>query len=211
VTELVLAIAAAAIGLPVFVVCAGLALRRKARYFAIPPALGLISGAVAVLTTKGALAPAAFIIAFSIVAVPLAALCGFVALIGAVDARWPNGVRNGLAATFAIVAFLLVLGELDRPGTEPTGQFVGTVRNSSGAMRPDGMVEERMDVALDNGRAVTATAIRQVTAVPGPFPSPRFPERWEPERVRVNEYRSVITGRSSYTVIGSEWRAAGTD
>ena len=210
-TELFLAMAAAAIGLPVFVACAGLALRRKTRYFAIPLVVGLISGAIAMLMTRGALAPAVFIVAFSIVAVPLAAVCGFVALIGPLDARWPNGVRNGLAATFAIVAVFLMLGELDRPGSEPTGQFFGTVRNSSSTMRSDGMIEERMDVALDNGRTVTAKAIRRVTAVPGPFPVPRFPERWEPERVRVNEYRSVITGRSSYTVIGSERRAVGTD
>ncbi|MGE5096634.1 MAG: hypothetical protein ACM3SO_15975 [Betaproteobacteria bacterium] len=210
-TELFLAITAAAIGLPVLVICAGLALRRKTRYFAIPPVLGLVSGAIAALTTNGALAPVVFIIAFSIVAVPLAAVCGFVGLMGPVDARWPNGFRNGLLATFAIVAVVLVFGEFDRPGSEPTAQFVGTVRNSSGSMRPDGMVEERMDVALDNGRTVNAKAIRPVTAVPGPFPAPRFPERWEPERVRVNEYRSLITRRPSYMVVGSERRVAGTD
>src|SRR3954465_15502665 len=161
--------AAAAIGLPVFAICAGVALRRKTRYFAIPPVLGLISGAIAALTTKVGLAPA-FIMAFSIVTVPLAAVCGVAALIGVVDPRWPNGVRNGLAAMFAIVAVVLVLGELDRPGSEPTGQFIGTVRNSSGTVRADGRVEDHMDVTLDNGRTVSATAIRPVTVVPGPFP-----------------------------------------
>jgi hypothetical protein len=208
VTELFLAIAAAAIGLPVFVVCAGLALRRKTRYFAIPPVLGVICGAVAALTKVG-LALLDFVIAFSIVAVPIAAVCGFVALIEGVDTRWPNAVRNSLAAMFAIVAVLLVLGELDRPGSEPAGQFVGTVRNSSVAMRSDGMVEERMDVALDDGRRVAATAIREAAAAPETFP-PRIPEPWEPERVRLNEFRSIITGKSSYSVAGVEGRVTGT-
>jgi hypothetical protein len=208
VTELLLAVAAAAIGLPVFVVCAGLALRRKTRYFAIPPVLGLICGAVAALATKVEPALPVFVIAFSIVAVPIAAVCGFVAFIGRVDTRWPNAVRNSLAAMFAIVAVLLALGELDRPGSEPAGQFVGTVRNSSVAMRSDGMVEERMDVALDDGRRVAATAVRQAAAAPEMFP-PRIPERWGPERVRLNEFRSIITGRSSYSVAGVEGRVPG--
>jgi hypothetical protein len=187
-------------------VCAGLALRRKTRYFAIPPVLGLICGTVAALTNVGLALPV-FVITLSIVAVPIAAVCGFVALIGGVDTRWPNAVRNSLAAMFAIVAVLLMLGELDRPGSEPTGQFVGTVRSSSVAMRSDGMVEERMDVALDDGRRVAATAIRQAPAAPETLP-PRIPERWE--RVRLNEFRSIITGRSSYSVVGVEGRVPGT-
>lgn len=74
---------------------------------------------------------------------------------------------------------------------------------SSVAVRADGPVEERLGVALDNGRTDTAIAVRDATAAPGFHPSSPFPGRLEPERVRVNEYRSLITVRSSYRVAGS--------
>jgi hypothetical protein len=196
--------AAATIGLPVLVVCAGLALRRSTRYFALPPLLGVIAGALAALSASGGMATLAFLATVSIVTVPLALACGLVALIAFLNALGPNAVRNAFAGAFALAASVLVFVELDRPGSEPIRQWVGTVGNISGVAR-DGMVEDRIEVALDDGRRVTATAIRPVTVVSGPFPMPSFPQRLplEPERVRVNEHRSVITGRVSYRIAGS--------
>jgi hypothetical protein len=187
VTEVFLAMVAAAVGLPVLVACVGFAFRRSTRFFVLPPLLGVVAGAIVALSTgEGGSGRIAFIIVFSIVTVPLAIVAGVVALVGAVDARWPKAVPRGAAAALAIVVLLLAIGELDRPGSEPTRQWTGTVRNQSVAMLGNGMVEDRMEVALDDGRTVKATAIRQATLVPF-------------ERVRVHEYRSVITGRSSYT------------
>ena len=198
------AIAALAVGLPVLFACVVLASRRKSRYFAFPLVLGLISGGIVSLMPQPLGAPVAFMVGFTIVGVPAAAVCAFVGLIGKADKRWPNGVRDGFAAVFMIASVWLGFNELDRPGGEPTGQFVGTVRNSSGHVGRDGVIENRMDIALDDGRRVNATARHPVVAMPEPFPPPRVPERLEPERVRVNEYRSFISGRTSYTVVGSE-------
>lgn len=85
-TEFFLALVGTTVGLPVLLLCAGLALRRQTRHFAIPPLLGLIGGAIASLL-PGPFSPLAFVIAFAWVCVPLAFAMGFVAAVGAIDQR----------------------------------------------------------------------------------------------------------------------------
>ena len=187
-TEFFLALLGTVVGLPVLLVCAGLALRRQTRHFAIPPLLGLFGGAIASMLS-GPFSPLAFVIAFALVSVPLAFAMGFVSAVGAIDTRWPNAVRGGFASVIALAVIVLSVSELDRPAAQPTAQFSGTVGNASVRARPDGMVEQRMEVTLEDGRKVMASAFRPMQVAPGAF-----------ERVRVSEYHSVITGRPSYRV-----------
>ena len=211
-TEIFL-IAASAIflGLPSLVIGGLLALRRRTRYFAIPLVAGLIAGAVAGATSPY-LPLGVFIAVFGIVAAPLTIICGIVAFIAAADPRWPKVVRNVFAIVLGVAALALVIDHLDRPGAEPTGRFTGQVQNLSSVVRDDGTLEARADVVLDDGRKVHAVSRRPFLPVSAPVFPPVFPERFELPRVRVDEYRSVISGRRSYTFVEQESAApAGKD
>ena len=194
------------LALPSLLVAGALALRRKTRYFALPLVAGsLVGGAAALLPPWP---PAmSFIVGFGLVAAPLTVLCAVVAAMGWAEARAPNSrwPRNAFAIAFGAVALAIVADWIDRPAIEPSARLAGTIRSSSTTMRDDGFLEERADIALDDGRAIRATSM---PFAPKAVASPTFvfPARLESQarRVRVEEHRAIITGRATYTFIPRE-------
>lgn len=206
VTEFILFLTAAIfLAIPSLLVAGVLALRRSTRYFVLPLVAGLLAGAAAAALPGPIPAIMSFVIAFGVVAAPLVLVCGLVALIARAERRSPdsNLPRNAFAVVLALVAVALIGEKLDRPAAEPTARFTGVVRNLSVAARDDGMVEDRADVALDDGRSVRAVSIRALRPMAASDVI-TFPARFEPQRVRVDEYRSVITGRRTYTFTAIE-------
>lgn len=78
-------------------------------------------------------------------------------------------MRNAFATVIVLAVIVLSALELDRPTSPSTTQASGTVGNISVHARPDGMVEQRMEVTLDDGRKVMASALRPMQVVQSPF------------------------------------------
>jgi MFS family permease len=174
----------------VLVLLAALALWRKTRYFAIALVLGLVAGIVAAVSGGSQAAPLLkFLAAFTIVALPAAAVCALVGIIDLLERR----SRIGVPKLFVVAACLFGLGALivaaDVPTAEAT-QVTGEVMNISVAAMQSGEIRQIVDIRLDDGRRILTEACRTIIS-----PLTR--------QVRVNEYRRLLTRRRAYQVAGS--------